>query len=79
MTQIEKNLLYMEKNVSQEDYICYISGQIPYSPIDLYSGQIGRFGLDTTAAVNTQYTLQSICDYGTVFLLLMYAQVLIPK
>lgn len=44
----------MEKNVSQEDYICYISGQIPYSPIDLYSGQIGRFGLDTTAAVNTQ-------------------------
>jgi len=59
--------------MSQEDYICYISGHFLYSPIDLYSGQIGNFGLDTTAAVITQYTLQSICDYGTVFSLLMYA------
>lgn len=57
--------------MSQEDYICYISGHILYSPIDLYSGQIGHFGLDTTAAAITQYTLQSICDYGTVFLLLI--------
>lgn len=39
--------------MSQEDYICYISGHILYSPIDLYSGQIGHFGLDTTAAAIT--------------------------